>query len=411
MHATTKGSEIASASASAGSSRAVLAPEEEESVPSDASDQASPMWLPPPLPPGGATSTEISEIVSWLLTWADAVESVARARPGLEQQVGEALQARAAKAKDEFTFVSDLAREWDPNRDGAISKMEFRAAVRKLLDGRQLDVKEIDSLFNDIDLDRGGEVDISELKAGIRRLHKAAVEAARKSDEAKAKGGKLREHVGRAQAVLAATKASEVANGELLGFEKGSLGAQLGTVVQRKGLSVSDIVSKWGGKDGLIDPDEFRTEVWALLGPVAATADQIDELFRALDEDGGGTLNNMEVRRGVKKLIDESANFKGTLAGIREKANELARVAQLEQGGLRGTLAALAEQEEALKAAARREAQASAAAVETEMRAKEAAVAAKKEKAAAEKAAFEAKIQLKRQSTSASFKLKVPPSS
>ena len=112
MHATTKGSEIASASASAGSSRAVLAPEEEESVPSDASDQASPMWLPPPLPPGGATSTEISEIVSWLLTWADAVESVARARPGLEQQVGEALQARAAKAKDEFTFVSDLAREW-----------------------------------------------------------------------------------------------------------------------------------------------------------------------------------------------------------------------------------------------------------------------------------------------------------
>jgi len=45
------------------------------------------------------------------------------------------------------------------------------------------------------------------------------------------------------------------------------------------------------------------------------------------------------------------------------------------------------------------------------MRAKEAAVAAKKEKAAAEKAAFEAKIQLKRQSTSASFKLKVPPSS
>lgn len=56
-------------------------------------------------------------------------------------------------------------------------------------------------MFNDIDLDRGGEVDISELKAGIRRLHKAAVEAARKSDEAKAKGGKLREHVGRAQAV------------------------------------------------------------------------------------------------------------------------------------------------------------------------------------------------------------------
>jgi len=344
--------------------------------------------------------------VSWLVSLADEVESVARARPALEQQVGQALQARAAKAKDEFTFVSDLAREWDPNRDGAISKMEFRAAVRKLLDGRQLDVKEIDRLFNDIDSDRGGEVDISELKAGIRRLHKAAVEATQKADEAKAKAGKLREHVVRAQAVLAATEASEQATKELLGFEKGSLGAQLGTVVQRKGLSVSDIVSKWGGKDGLIDPEEFRTEVWALLGTVAATADQLDELFRTLDEDGGGTLNNMEVRRGVKKLIDESANFKGTLAGIREKANELARVAQLEQGGLRVTLAALVDEEEEAKAAVRREAQASAAATEMEMRAKEAALAAKKEKAAAEKAAFEAKIQLKRQSTSASFKLK-----
>lgn len=55
-----------------------------------------------------------------------------------------------------MSFIEHLMREWDPNRDGFISKMEFRQDIRSLVSNAQ--VKDVDDLFERIDVDHNGEV-------------------------------------------------------------------------------------------------------------------------------------------------------------------------------------------------------------------------------------------------------------
>ena len=96
-----------------------------------------------------------------------------------------------------------------------------------------------------------------------------------------------------AQECAEKTVAYESVVAELKGSRENALGAQLGALLKRKGAKVSEIVARWGGPDGSIDRTEFREEVVA-LGLKADDA-EIHELFTALDEDGGGTLDLSEV--------------------------------------------------------------------------------------------------------------------
>ena len=73
---------------------------------------------------------------------------------------------------------------------------------------------------------------------------------------AKEKAAELRLRANRALAVADSTKRSEVAMQELNDFGRNDLGAQLGMLLRKKGLKVSDLANKWGGKDGEIDKKE-----------------------------------------------------------------------------------------------------------------------------------------------------------
>jgi len=353
--------------------------------------------MPPPLPPT-ATSAEIEQTADRLLMWQHTLEEEVTSTHGLAAEVGKSLLSRGADAVDEKTFISvtisDLARDWDPNRDGTISKMEFRQDIRKLLEGRQINTKDIDELFETIDLDHGGEIDTSELKAALRQLHKAALEANQEKAQAQAKAVVVRGLVAHAHAVAEATKASEQAALEHDAVVKGSTGAQLGAVLLRKGISVAEVASKWGGKSGEVDDLEFRRQVGALLPTV--TPEQIDELFDSLDDDGSRTLDNQEVRRALKKMTDESLSFKRTIGASRQMATDLFRAAQVAQDALRASLATLEEQEAAAKKAAMEEKQARAKSVKLEREARESEREMRKEEAAMERQAFKAKVQAKR---------------
>ena len=85
-------------------------------------------------------------------------QSYDRAPSDRRAQVGEALASRQIQ-------LGSLMKEWDPSGDGAISKMELRQAIKRLLErpgekvGQlvgKVDVKEVDALFVLWDRDKGG---------------------------------------------------------------------------------------------------------------------------------------------------------------------------------------------------------------------------------------------------------------
>ena len=79
---------------------------------------------------------------------------------------------------DAEKLVSDLVLQWDPNRDGTVSRMEFRQNVRKLFSNdTKIDVKEVDALFARLDADHSGEMDTREVKAALKKLIQGTVGA------------------------------------------------------------------------------------------------------------------------------------------------------------------------------------------------------------------------------------------
>ena len=88
-----------------------------------------------------------------------AGDSLTAKKDTLDQKLAEALVRKKANPKD-------LVLEWDRKHKGEISKVEFRQGVRGL--GLKADNKEIDTLFDSIDTDGGGSLDVPEVRAGGR---------------------------------------------------------------------------------------------------------------------------------------------------------------------------------------------------------------------------------------------------
>ena len=77
---------------------------------------------------------------------------------GMIQHVTETLAAKGAR-------VIDLFRAWDDDRNGMISRLEFRRALPML--GMKVDRLVVDQLFDSFDADKSGEISYEELKAKL----------------------------------------------------------------------------------------------------------------------------------------------------------------------------------------------------------------------------------------------------
>lgn len=97
-----------------------------------------------------------------------AVDSLSAKKDSLGQKVAEVLVRKKSNPKD-------LVAEWDRKHKGEISKVEFRQGVRGL--GLKADNKDIDTLFDTIDTDGGGSLDLPELKDALKEMQEKELEA------------------------------------------------------------------------------------------------------------------------------------------------------------------------------------------------------------------------------------------
>ena len=167
---------------------------------------------------------------------------------------------------------------------------------------------ETDALFASLDADGGGELDMKELKAALKKMIDAHSNRKKAGSAALRHVNLLRE---RAKALkegeaLAAARASEAMCVKLLEVRSSmTIGSQLGDVINKKGMKVGDVAKKWDTSgDGELDKKEFRKSALG-LGLVATAAD-VDSLFDSLDTDGSGTLNITELQKALKLFTEES---------------------------------------------------------------------------------------------------------
>ena len=312
----------------------------------------------------------------------------------LPVRLGEALLAQAA-SDTSGKWVDDLVRDWDPNRDGVVSKMEFRQNVHRMLPTEHdLVGKEIDALFDKLDLDHSGKLEVEELRKALASLQRMAVDAEQSAKRVARSSEMQRKQATKCQAVIDVTLEYENAQIALNAAERVSAASQLGVVLKAKGFKVADLLHKWGGKSGCVSRGQFKQEVTGM--GIDAREEELDALFDKLDTDAGGTLDLDELKESLRILVDESTNARATIKQLKADMVEKSALAHEvqsrweEEWQLELKLA-----EEAADEAAAEERYTAAAEAEAKDR-RRIAAEARNATAAAEKAALEARIAAKR---------------
>lgn len=301
-------------------------------------------------------------------------------------QLGEALARRGIK-------LPQLMREWDPNGDGVITKMEFRQDVRKLLGNPN--INEVDALYKEIDADGGGELDVMELKLALKQLQLSANSAVAESSGRSAEAEALLSKASQSKMVAHLTRHFEELVAKMEESQQGTVALQLGNLLVKKGVKIGDLVHKWDHNgNGTMSQKEFRHQVVGL--GVQASVEQVDAFFCTLDTDDTGSLDLEEVKKALKRIQDDGDASKARLRSLCEEtvdAFRKMRVGQSEWKTKQDEEAAAAEVEE--EKAQAEEKQKAKEAAEAKA-AKEAALLAKKEQELAQKKEFDAKIAAKR---------------
>ena len=124
-------------------------------------------------------------------------------------------------------------------KDGQISKMEFRKSVRTLLPQTgAANNSEVDAMFESLDADKGGTLDVPELKAAFQKCKDEATERSKGSTKAREKAERLRKHAATTAKAIEATELAEQAEAELRErIEHPDVEARLGMLMRKRGVS------------------------------------------------------------------------------------------------------------------------------------------------------------------------------
>ena len=181
------------------------------------------------------------------------LKNVSSNERSLKVRMGDELVAKKVNVKE-------LVASWAKRGEEPISKTEFRQHVRKMLD--KTNAKEVDALFNELDEDHGGSLDVPEIRAALKKLQNAAAKRAEELAEMRAKADHFQMRANFASKAAQLTGELERTKKELEVQKKGSnntFGQRLGMKLVGKGIKVGDLLLKWNdSKSGAISKGEWR---------------------------------------------------------------------------------------------------------------------------------------------------------
>jgi hypothetical protein len=198
------------------------------------------------------SSVQLREMVAEEEARAQAEEAV---RFGtIESQLGQLLTKKNVNP-------TLLMAEWDRNRDGDISKTEFRVNVRQLgLTEAEASGQQIDALYDSLDNDKSGSIDTEEMKRALARLKDSMRDVSRKEASKRAHAAEIRAVGALYEAAAVETVAYETEEVRLSNFRRGTIATRLGQHMKSRVVKVGQVVTEWD-KDGSgsLDPIEARS--------------------------------------------------------------------------------------------------------------------------------------------------------
>ena len=269
----------------------------------------------------------------------------------------------------------------DRNRDGDISKQEFRLHTKKL--GLEASTADIDALYDSLDLDGSGSLDTDEMKEALKRMKdnvkhvKASVELViEAAKDLAATAPLLRAAAEDMHLVEAARLRLETMRQE---SKDDSTISKVVAIIKAKNLKIGDIVVGWDKTGHGVRQADFCRGFLELGSDVPEA--ELRNLFLKLDVDGSGILEADEVTH-LLAIASKASSVIAAKAAKAAEADEKKIIAKLVVAAEASQKVARAAVEEAkVRAAAMNEAKSKAAAAEAKVKADEAAEKKKSNKA------------------------------
>ena len=247
----------------------------------------------------------MEELATTLLRDATELEKFLKdKKPSVQIQLGLMLLS-----SDEI--VKKILKDWDKRGKGEFAKAEFRLNLREF--GLNASSADADSLFDSWDEDKGGVLDLKELRSALIRVR---AEAAKWRDTPDPELERAKDLRRRAEMAMDAAKTAKRADeleaelDELTTKLESKADVRLGALLVRRCIKPSTVVMQWstsrGDHAGELSKVEFRKAVQQLgldsKGPNPTTIEDIDAVFDTFDADHGGYLDIEEAKTMLVSL-------------------------------------------------------------------------------------------------------------
>jgi len=209
--------------------------------------------------------------------------------------------------KEDDNYIKKILKDWDTRGKGEFLRGEFRMNLRNL--GLQATPAECDDLFDSWDEDRGGSLDLKELKTALTGACQAAKIFNATPDPTLEKAKAMRRRAELSSEAASLSQQAEALEAELVSLTESiqsRADVRLGQLLSKRKIKPGAVVTQWsrsrGDHQGELSKAEFRTAVENLGISFPTTTADIDAVFDTFDEDGGGYMDTDEATAMIKGL-------------------------------------------------------------------------------------------------------------